>query len=154
MLERKFSLELLIEFTQIRRSVEPGAAALAATAAGPAERAEIAHALERMVAAEKGEDDPLSADIAFHVAVLRASGNRFFLQMSEMIETALRISIRTTNDVKGRLASIADHKGVADAILAGQSARAEAKMRALIEGALDLILKVKAKKAAGRKQAR
>src|SRR5215510_9827277 len=30
MLERKFSLPLLIEFTQIRLSVEPGAAALAA----------------------------------------------------------------------------------------------------------------------------
>jgi len=151
MLERKFSLDLLIEFTEIRRSVEPGAAALAAAAAGPAERAAISHAIARMIAAEKGDDDPLSADIAFHVAVLRGTGNRFFLQMSEMIETALRFSIRKTNDFEGRLASVADHKAVADAILAHKSARAEAKMRALIEGALDLMLKVKAKKGAGRK---
>src|SRR5882672_10934723 len=70
-LERKFSLDLLIEFTEIRLSVEPGAASLAAKAASPAERADIAHAIERMIAAEKGEDDPLSSDIAFHVAVLR-----------------------------------------------------------------------------------
>jgi len=153
-LERKFSLDLLIEFTEIRLSVEPGAASLAAKAASPAERAEIAHAIERMIAAEKGEDDPLSSDIAFHVAVLRGSGNRFFLQMCEMIETALRFSIRKTNDFKGRLASVADHKGVADAILASQSARAETKMRALIQGALDLMLKVKASKSAGRKRGR
>jgi len=150
LLERKFSLDLLIEFTEIRLSVEPGAAAKAARAAGPGERMEIARAIERMMAAEKGEDDPLSADIAFHVSVLGGSGNRFFMQMREMIETALRFSIRKTNDFKGRLASVADHKAVADAILAGNSKRAEVKMRELIQGALDLMLKVKADEAASR----
>ncbi len=144
LLERSFSLDLLIEFTQIRLSVEPGAAALAARVAGGAERAAIVEAIERMQAAETGEDDPLSADIAFHIAVLNASGNRFFMQMREMIDTALRFSIRKTNDFKGRLASVADHKAVSDAILAGNSEKAEAKMRELIQGALDLMLKVKA----------
>ncbi len=150
LLERKFSLELLIEFTQIRLSVEPGAAALAAQVAGGPERAAITAAIERMIAADRGDDDPLSADIAFHVAVLQASGNRFFVQMREMIETALRFSIRKTNDFKGRLASVADHKAVSDAILAGDIVRAEVKMRELIQGALDLMLKVKADEAARR----
>ena len=40
-LERHFSLPLLIEFTEIRVSVEPGAAALAAKRATGAERAAI-----------------------------------------------------------------------------------------------------------------
>ena len=93
-----------------------------------------------MLAAERGEDDPLTSDIAFHIAVLDASGNRFFRQMREMIETSLRISIRKTNDLKGvRLASALDHKQVADAILAGDARGAEVKMRSLIQGALDLI---------------
>src|SRR5271168_2206178 len=48
LLERKFSLSLLIEFTQIRLAVEPAAAAMAATEAGPAEKAAIANALNRM----------------------------------------------------------------------------------------------------------
>jgi DNA-binding FadR family transcriptional regulator len=78
LLERKPWLELLIEFTEIRLAVEPGAAALAAVVAGPAEKAALQHALARMVAAERGDDDPLESDIAFHVAVLLASGNRFF----------------------------------------------------------------------------
>ena len=154
LLERNFSLELLIEFTQIRLSVEPGAAALAAQVASGEERAAIAHAIARMIAAEQGEDDPLNADIAFHVSVLQASGNRFYRQMREMIETALRFSIRKTNDFKGRLASVADHKVVADAILAGDSGVAEVRMRELIQGALDLMLKVKDQETKRRAQGR
>lgn len=140
MLERKFSLGLMIEFTQIRLSVEPGAAALAAARATGAERAAISRAIERMFAAERGEDDPLASDIAFHVAVLDASGNRFYRQLRGMTDTALRFSIRMTNNLKGvRLASAADHKRVADAILAGNEVDAEARMRQLIRSALDLM---------------
>ncbi len=142
LLERKFSLSLLIEFTQIRLAVEPAAAAMAATEAGPAEKAAIERALNRMIAAEHGEDDPLTSDIAFHISILRASGNRFYAQLRELTETALRFSIRTTNRFKGvRLASVNDHKKVSDAILAGNAAAAESAMRALIEEALDLIRK-------------
>lgn len=144
LLERKFSLELLIEFTEIRLSVEPGAAALAAQRATGSERAAIAESIRRMFAAEHGEDDPLTSDIAFHVAVLEASGNRFYRQLREMIETSLRFSIRKTNDLKGvRLASVKDHKHVADAILAGNVEDAEVKMRRLIQGALDMLIKTR-----------
>ncbi len=140
LLERKFSPTLLIEFTQIRLAVEPAAAALAARVAGPAEKAAIQKAIQRMLAAERGEDEPLGSDIAFHVAVLRASGNRFYAQLRELIETALRFSIRLTNRYKGvRLASVADHKKVADAIVAGNGPAAAEAMRSLIQEALDLI---------------
>ena len=140
LLERKLSLSLLVEFTQIRLAVEPAAAAMAAVEAGPSEKAAVERALDRMIAAERGDDDPLASDIAFHSAVLLASGNRFFAQLRELIETALRFSIRTTNRFKGvRLASVNDHKKVSDAILRGDAAAAERAMRALIEEALDLI---------------
>jgi DNA-binding FadR family transcriptional regulator len=140
LLERKFSPALLIEFTEIRLAVEPGAAGLAARIGGVPEKAAVQQAIERMQAAERGEDDPLDSDIAFHVAVLRASKNRFYAQLTGLIATALRFSIRTTNRYKGvRLASVADHKKVADAILAGKAALAEESMRKLIEEALDLI---------------
>jgi DNA-binding FadR family transcriptional regulator len=140
LLERKFSPALLIEFSEIRLAVEPGAAALAARAAGPAEKTAVRAAIERMQAAERGEDDPLDSDIAFHVAVLRASRNRFYAQLTGLIATALRFSIRTTNRYKGvQLASVADHKKVADAIIAGKPVLAEAAMRSLVEEALHLI---------------
>ncbi len=148
LLERKFSMTLLIEFTQIRLAVEPGAAALAAAAAGPEEKAAIRNAIERMQAADRGEDSPLDSDIAFHVAVLRGSRNRFYAQLSELTATALRFSIRMTNRYKGvRLASVADHKKVSDAILAGRPGAAGEAMRSLIQEALDLICKRKAQEA-------
>lgn len=140
LLERKFSPALLIEFTEIRLAVEPGAAALAAKVAGAAEKGAVASAIDRMQAAERGDDDPLESDIAFHVAVLRATRNRFYKQLTGLTATALRISIRTTNRYKGvQLASVADHKKVADAIIAGRSAAAAEAMRKLIQEALDLI---------------
>ena len=141
LLERKFSPALLTEFTEVRLAIEPQAAALAATAAGPVEKQAVRDAIERMRAAERGEDDPLASDIAFHVAVLHASKNRFYAQLTELTSTALRFSIRTTNRYKGvKLASVADHKRVADAIIAGRPAVAAEAMRKMIQEALDLIV--------------
>ena len=141
LLERKFSPTLLTEFTEVRLAIEPLAAALAARAAGPEDKQAVRDAIERMRAAERGEDDPLASDIAFHVAVLRASRNRFYAQLTELTSTALRFSIRTTNRYKGvRLASVADHKRVADAIMAGRPAVAAQAMRKMIQEALHLIV--------------
>jgi DNA-binding FadR family transcriptional regulator len=142
LLERKVSLDLLIEFNEIRYLVEPAAAALAARFGGVRGKTAIVQALARMEAAERGEDDPVASDVAFHVAVLHASGNRFYAQLSELIETALRFSIGVTNNLRGRAhASYLDHQKVSDAILAGDASAAEAAMRALIEEALGLMLK-------------
>ncbi|AGH49659.1 MULTISPECIES: FadR/GntR family transcriptional regulator [Sphingomonas] len=141
MLERKFSIDLLIEFTDVRLAIEPRAAALAAAVATGAQRAQIMAAIDRMVAADNGDDDALAADIAFHVAVLNASNNRFLRQFTDLAETTLRFSIRRTNEYKGvPRASAEEHKRVADAIAAGDAERAAGEMRTLIEGALNLLL--------------
>ncbi len=140
LLERKFSLSRLREFTQIRLAVEPCGAAMAARVATPPDKAAIQAAVARMQAAERGEDDPLDSDIAFHTAVLQASGNRFYTQLQELIRTALGFSIRATNEFKGvRLASVADHGKVAEAILDGDAETAQAGMQVMIEEVLDLI---------------
>ena len=139
-LERKFSPTLLLEFTQVRLAIEPMAASMAARLASDEAKAAIIAGLDRMKAAERGEDDPLESDIAFHVAILRASGNRFLAQMRDLIDVALRTSIRLTNRRKGvRLASIADHQKVSDAILAGDAEGASRAMRELMLEALVLI---------------
>ncbi len=141
-LERKFSPTLLLEFTQVRLAIEPMAASMAARLATDEAKASIIAGLDRMKAAERGEDDPLESDIAFHVAILRASGNRFLAQMRDLIDVALRTSIRLTNRRKGaRLASVSDHQRVADAILAGDAEGASLAMRDLVLEALILIEK-------------
>lgn len=140
LMERKFSLALLIDFNQVRLAIEPMAAALATRHADVPAKAAIARALDRMKAAERGEDDILDFDIAFHVAILHATGNRFYRQMDDLIDAALRTSIQLTNRRKGvRFASIADHQKVSDAIFEGRAEDAGAAMRDLIAEALSLI---------------
>jgi DNA-binding FadR family transcriptional regulator len=140
LLERKFSLELLTEFTEIRYAIEPMAAALAARSATPEGIARIRRAVERMKSATLGEDDPLESDIAFHVAVLHATGNRFYAQLEDVINAALRISIRLTNSVKGvPQADVELHRKVLDAIEAGDANKARSIMEGIITEVLDLI---------------
>jgi DNA-binding FadR family transcriptional regulator len=139
LLDRKLSYDLLRHFTELRIAVEPQAAALAAVRASPQQITAISDGLDRMSAAEKGEDDTLDADIAFHVAILRASNNPFFAQFRDVVATALRTSIRFTNRLAGRSANIAEHAMVHDAIKAHEPTRASAAMTKLISDVLLLI---------------
>lgn len=139
MLERKFSLTLLRQFSELRVAIEPAAAALAAQAADGAGRQRIEAGFQRMVAAEAGKDDSLESDIAFHVAILQASGNPFYMQFRDLVETALRTSIRFTNRFKGRSASLPAHQAVRDAIFAGDPAMARVRMEAIIREVMGLI---------------
>jgi DNA-binding FadR family transcriptional regulator len=139
LLERKFSVDLLRHFSELRVAIEPEAAALAARHGTSEDRLAITAGLDRMDAAERGADDPLEADIAFHVAILRASKNPFYIQFRDVVETALRTSIRFTNRIKGRTASVADHAAVRDAIIAGDGDGARSAMRHLIGEVLQLI---------------
>lgn len=139
LLDRKFSVDLLRHFNQLRVAIEPEAAALAAVGATPGDRATIEAGLARMAAAEHGDDDPLDADIAFHLAILNASGNPFYMQFRDVVTTALHTSIRFTNRLKGRSASVADHASVRDAILASDPDAARIAMRKIIGDVLDLI---------------
>jgi len=151
MLERKYSSALLIQFNEVRLAIEPQAASLASKNAGPEEKQALRTAVERMRAAERGEDDPLESDIAFHVAVLRATRNHFYSHLTELTATALRFSIRTTNRYKGvPLADVAAHKKVADAIIAGKAAVAYEAMRKIIQEVLDLIHEHEASGSTGR----
>lgn len=141
MLQRDFSIDLLIDFTEIRMSIEPRAATLAAHSASGPQRRAIMDATSRMAAADRGEEDALEADIAFHIAVLEASNNRFMRQFTGLVDTTLRFSIRRTNEYKGvPRASARDHKRVADAIIEGQPVLAGERMSELIRGALELLL--------------
>lgn len=140
LLEQKFSTQLLLEFLEMRLAVEPIAAGLAAVRAKPAAVSQIGAALMRMQRAEEGKEDPLQSDIDFHVAVLQASGNRYMARLRDLVGAALRTSIRLTNQMKGvRLASVADHQKVYDAIVAKDATGATEAMRMLIFEAIALV---------------
>jgi DNA-binding FadR family transcriptional regulator len=134
------TLEMLREFLQLRVAIEPEAAALAADDQDLAKIAQIGAALERMREAEEGLGDPLEADIAFHINILNATNNPFYMQLGSFIETALRVSIRFTNRIKGvKTADYKNHKKLFDAIARGNASAARKASAALQMEALELI---------------
>lgn len=134
------SLALLKEFTELRIAIEPEAAKLAADRQNHQKIEKIAAALERMKQAESGLDDPLESDIAFHLSILDASENRFFIQLGRIIDTTLRVSIRFTNMRTGvQAANYADHKKIYDGIANNQSSLAFKHATKLMVSTLETI---------------
>jgi DNA-binding FadR family transcriptional regulator len=139
-LSSKPSLSLLKEFTQVRFAIEPEAAALAAINATAEQLAQIEIALSRMADADNGLDDPLEADIEFHTSILEASGNRFFAQLSDFIGTALRVSIRYTNKIKGVPgADVQKHADIFNTIKSRDEKAAREAVSTILVEALELI---------------
>lgn len=139
MLERRFSIDLLKQFSQLRVAIEPAASALAAETADDRGLALIDAGLARMVSADAGHGDVLDADVAFHVAILNASGNPFFGQFRDVVSTALRTSIHYTNRIAGRSADVVAHRRVRDAIFARNPKAAREAMSRIIEEAVAAI---------------
>lgn len=139
-LSSKTSLSLLKEFTQMRLALEPEAAALAAKNASAEQIDHLGIALQRMREAELGLEDPLEADILFHANILCSSNNRFFIQMTGFTSTALKVSLRYTNQMKGvNGANVEDHAAVYNAIKMRQPELAKTSMIKIINELLVLI---------------
>jgi DNA-binding FadR family transcriptional regulator len=139
-LESKPSLHVLKEFLQVRIAIEPEAAALAARYADQSKLDDIEKALEGMRKAEGNSQEDLEADIAFHVSILYASNNRFYIRLRDFISTALRVSISHTNPIKGNHEGVVeDHSKVFNAIKNRNPERARQAMLALIDEALNFI---------------
>ncbi len=139
-LEGNPSLRVLREFLQLRIAIEPEAAALAARFASDAAIQKIGDSLERMKNAESNPEEALENDIAFHVSILFASQNRFYIRLRDFIQTALNVSIRHTNVIKGNPEGVVeDHAKVYNAIKNRNPDRARTAMLLLIEEALTFI---------------
>jgi DNA-binding FadR family transcriptional regulator len=138
LLERKLSLDLLREFSELRLAIEPTAAALAAQFPDSPAIEAIERGFARMEAAA-GHDNVLEADIQFHVAILHATQNPFFRQFEELVRTALHTSIQFTNRFSGRSANVPQHGEVLQAIRDGDGDHARRVMYLLIDEVLELI---------------
>jgi DNA-binding FadR family transcriptional regulator len=140
-LDRHFSYGLVREFLEVRIGIEPAAAALAAVNATDEEKNLLKQKLDNMKGAINGHFDPVAADIAFHSTILEISHNRFYHQLTPIVETALRFSIRITNKAKGALADFDAHEKIYKAIRNGNSDAAAKACRDLIREALALVIR-------------
>jgi DNA-binding FadR family transcriptional regulator len=121
---------------ELRRAIEPMAAELAAGRAGPPQIKELEDLLAEMErVADDGERFTVP-DLAFHQAILRMTGNELMGSLAALIETALLMSFRLSNEnPRGNRHSMPLHRKVAARIAAGDGAGARRAMLTLIDDA-------------------
>ena len=131
-------VDQLLSLSELRRGVEPVAAALAAGRATTEQCRALAGAvLDMEVHGRAGELKPyLRADQAFHRTLLEASGNEMLAALSGLVAEVL--GGRTHHGLmpdRPNPAAVALHDAVARAVRAGDAASAERAMRSIIEEA-------------------
>jgi DNA-binding FadR family transcriptional regulator len=150
LMERPYSNKIFLEFTQMRLAIEPTAAFLAAELQDKLAIAGIREGFEAMVlhggATVGGGDKDLAlqADIDFHVAILKASGNPFFWRLKPLITNALNLSIQLTNKIAGHMADLASHEAILVAIEKGDATAAKNASEAILLESLTFIETAKA----------
>ncbi|HYF71781.1 MAG TPA: FCD domain-containing protein [Nocardioides sp.] len=128
----------LLSLSELRRGVEPVAAALAAERASGEQCRILAAAVSDMVVHGRSGDLEayLRADTLFHRTLLAASGNEMLRALEDVVEEVL--SGRTHHGMmpdRPKPEAIALHDEVARAIRLGDAATAERAMREIIDEA-------------------
>lgn len=134
--------DFLTDLLELRLMVEPGAAQLAAERAGEDGVAELESAYRRMAEHARklpqDEDAFVQADLAFHLALLKASGNQLVEQLGRLLETSLYYGIEVSAHAPGGgEATLPMHEAVLSAVRGGRPVAASRAMRRLIETTID-----------------
>lgn len=123
---------------EMRRVVEPAAAAIAATRGDKAAIAEIKKAYEGMVVAGEDIEAGVDPDLRFHQAILLATGNEFIAPLGALIDSALATSFRISSSRPGaKINSLPRHEAVLKAITRGDGDAARRAMEVLLSDAMD-----------------
>ena len=128
--------EFLMALLELRTSIEPVAARLAAQRASPRQVLEI-EASYRAMAASLPDDleSCCQHDLDLHERIIAAAGNVFLARFAAVIRTALRASFRVSYNARESYEnSLAEHWAVTDAIRKRLPAEAERAMRVLLKG--------------------
>lgn len=125
----------VLDLFEVRRILEPAAAALATRRAGPDDLA----ALRRLVDAvdtTTSVEDLVGHDTAFHLAVCELSGNRYLSTLlSSMSSQTLRARIwRGLTEEHSVERTLAEHRAIVDAMASGQDDLVRACMTVHISG--------------------
>lgn len=124
------------ELFELRRMIEPDAAAFAAARIGAAGLDALAAAYDDMVRA--GEDPAafLAADHRFHRAILNSVGNSLVLALAGAMEQALELSLRLSLPApRGQQRSMPLHRRVLESVCARNAGAARQAMCELIDDA-------------------
>lgn len=137
-LEQQGGAKLLGDYLECRRLLEIEAAGLAAQRATAQDLMALSEALERMTAtaveapgSPSAEERFHEADVAFHRALIQATGNRALGRMTEPVHRALAAARRPLARPEHRLErSLPEHREILAAVAARDPVRAREAMRA------------------------
>jgi len=116
---------------EVRRIIEPQAAALTAERASQEVLGAIEAAFQKMEVSDPTSPESIDADVAFHSAILAGTGNDFIAAFTPVIAAALNVTFPIQRDVGyGREHFVPSHKLILDAIKCGD-----------IDGTRDIYLK-------------
>lgn len=132
--------EIARDLYPIRGMVEPNAAAMAAQHHTAEQLSEIERALEEMHASASEENALVGADLRFHTAILRATGNHFIGVFSSLIHAAMlstfQISWRAAAEDVIKDERLEQHRQVFEAIKARRPEEARASMQLLLDDSI------------------
>jgi DNA-binding FadR family transcriptional regulator len=136
--------EFLDELLELRLMVEPGAARLAAERASEEQLAALdaayAGMAEHAPALPEAERAFVDADLAFHLTLLRASGNQLIQQLGRLLETSLQHGLEASSHAPGGVAATLPlHRAVLLAVRGRRPTAAARAMRRLIETTTDAV---------------
>jgi DNA-binding FadR family transcriptional regulator len=133
--------EFLRAVQEMRRIIEPEAAALAAAKRSSEQMDEIADACARM-GAETTVVRRIGADVRFHLAILAAAGNEFLIPFGFLIESALAAVFEYTTRGREDLAHAHRlHERIEEAIRRQQPQRARLAVKRLLSNTSDFIVR-------------
>lgn len=118
---------------EVRRIIEPEAAALAAARAPQEVIEEIEAAFRQMAQAAPDTQASIDADVEFHRAILLGTGNDFIAAFAPVIATALKIAIGVQRGIlRRREHFVPSHGAILDAIKRGHADGARAAFLTLL----------------------
>jgi DNA-binding FadR family transcriptional regulator len=123
---------------ELRRFIEPEAAACAALRGTRNSLSDIENALQVMSSTETISRKSIEADVAFHRSILIASGNAFLVAFAPAIETSLRMAFSFQREACPLSEHfVPDHRAIVDAVRRGDADGARAAVRKLLVQAED-----------------
>lgn len=128
------SVHSLLQVVELRRGLESEIAALAAERRSPAQLEEIRAALAAIETDVQAGGDGVDADMAFHRAIARATGNPHFLSLWDFLGQFLRGAMTVTRALEAMRQDMGrqvldEHHALVDAIAAGDAGAASAAAR-------------------------
>jgi GntR family transcriptional repressor for pyruvate dehydrogenase complex len=132
----------ILDVLEYRRIVEKGTAALVAEKAGEKEIGELEAAYREMTLAKGKLQAFARADLDFHLALARATGNPIVIKVNDIIKSVLSASMAGIVSALGVADGLSYHRRILDAIKARNPRLAESLME---EHVLRTIQRLKSK---------